>query len=419
MLLSLNSTTHSGHLDANFYLMNHMQSNNFVINKKNLPPIKNVDSLIKLLGVDAGYLDFLIEHGVEKNYYRKDPIPKKNGGERIVYAPNKKLKSLLKRINNKIFSQISFPHYLYGSISDSEHPRDYIRCASVHCKAKILIKIDIQDFFPSMDSVGVNSIFSKFFNFSDEISQILTKLTTYHGIVPQGSPTSTFLANLYFYDVEPSIVSHLESEGFRYTRLIDDITISKSERGESYKYIKPRIIKMITNKGLVINEKKCSEQSLKSSQSFKVHGLCIEEETPKFSKPEILKIRGQVFNILRVGYCNDKMRMSRDFHKFYFSVKGKTTKLKRVNSPEYTELKKLLKRNCDPLPDHLEIKRLNRVISNLSKDYVLLHNSKRYKSRFFHVYFRLVILSKLYKEEADEFKTRLKRIRPSSDMSSL
>ncbi|EIF2350384.1 TPA: RNA-directed DNA polymerase, partial [Enterobacter hormaechei] len=33
------------------------------------------------------------------------------------------LKSILRKINNKIFSQINFPDYLYGSIPDKENPR--------------------------------------------------------------------------------------------------------------------------------------------------------------------------------------------------------------------------------------------------------------------------------------------------------
>ncbi|EKL3034082.1 RNA-directed DNA polymerase, partial [Salmonella enterica] len=85
--------------------------------KNTFTPIQKKESLLALLGIsDIDKFEKLISDGVEKAYYIKPPIEKKNGGHRIVYAPNRMLKSILRKINNKIFSQINFPDYLYGSI---------------------------------------------------------------------------------------------------------------------------------------------------------------------------------------------------------------------------------------------------------------------------------------------------------------
>ncbi|EAT3175767.1 RNA-directed DNA polymerase, partial [Salmonella enterica] len=93
----------------------------------------------------------------------------------------------------------------------------------------------------------------------------------------------------------------------------------------------------------------------------------------------------------------------------------KITKLKRVDCPDYPVLKNLLKKHCDPLPEHKEIKRINRVISNLSKDHVSIGHTERYKSRYFQVVFRLDILKKLYPVEANEFRARLRQIGPTKN----
>lgn len=384
--------------------------------KETFTPIQNVQSLINLLGIkDTQKFEDLIRNGAESSYYVKPPIKKKNGGERIVYAPNKMLKSLLRKINQKIFTQINYPDYLFGSIPDTENPRDYILCAEQHCKAKVLIKIDIENFFPTMREEYVYNIFNKLLKCSDEVSNILTKITTFNGYVPQGAPTSTYLANLYFFDSEPKKVQHLRSQGFRYTRLIDDITISRPTKEGSWKYIESYISQFITQKNLSINKEKTTSISSSSPQQFKVHSLSVEGDKPKFPKVERLKIKDQVHRVVKTGYGKDNERMKKSFHSFYFSVRGKITKLKRVKCSDYPLFRKMLKRHCDPLPDHKEIMRINRVISNLSKDFNAIGGSERYKSRYFQVLFRLSILKKLYPKETEEFKKRLKSISPKKN----
>lgn len=50
--------------------------------------------------------------------------------------------------------------------------------------------------------------------FSDDVAEILTMLTTKDGGLPQGAVTSSFLANLVFWDYEPSLVEKLAFAGY-------------------------------------------------------------------------------------------------------------------------------------------------------------------------------------------------------------
>ncbi|MGH1498196.1 reverse transcriptase family protein [Yersinia proxima] len=377
----------------------------------NFTPIQNVDSLLRLLSITKEDLSYIFTRGVASFYTEKE-INKKSGGKRLLHAPNRKIKFILRKINNKIFNNVLFPHYLFGSISDKENPRDYIRCAEVHCKAKILIKIDISNFFPSINTDSVCDVYKGFFNFSDEVSDVLTKLTTVNGAVPQGAPTSTFLSNLYFYNIEPQLVEHLESVGFRYTRLIDDITISKLDKN-NFMFADERVRSMIIRKGLTINEGKSSIRSTVAAKGYKVHGVCIDEDKPRFTKSECVKITDEVYQIARVGYNKSDVRMRQSYHKAYYSVKGKITKLKRVGYTKYDTLRKILNRHCEPLPDHDEIKRLNRVISNIQRDYTGKPATDNYKRRYYQAHFRLSVLRRIYKEEAKQFRARLISVRPN------
>ena len=67
-----------------------------------------------------------------------------------------------------------------------------------------------------------------FFNFSEEVSSLLTELVTYQDQIPQGSPVSSDIANivLCWDGRENQLVNDLASNNLRYSRYVDDIAIS-------------------------------------------------------------------------------------------------------------------------------------------------------------------------------------------------
>ncbi|MNG76277.1 reverse transcriptase [compost metagenome] len=374
--------------------------------------ISNPESLASILGVT---LDDLTTIAADTSlFYRIKEIDKKNpqAGKRLIHMPSAEMKIILRRVNSRIFKFIHFPSYLFGSISDKENPRDYIRCAAIHCRASVLIKIDIKDFFPSITQLYVKKIFTEFFHFSDGVSDLLSKVVTVDGVVPQGAPTSSFIANLCFFDFEPSQVAHLTRAGFRYSRLIDDITISLLDNKTPWKYVQGRIQGAIESRGFVINKEKSEAISNSSAQNFKVHGLCIGEEEPKFSREHADEIKKAVNRVVVKGMANINNRKEREFHKLYYSVQGKTTKLKRVKNPVYPALKKALNKYALPLPDDKESIRLKVVVKNLERDYPAMAEKLSYRNRFYKARFRLGVLSRLYKKDAQVLRKRLNLIVP-------
>lgn len=165
-------------------------------------------------------------------YYRpnKPKIKPNGGGIRQTYCVLGKLEVVQNRILERIFRNVIFPDYLQGGIKDILNPRDYIKNASMHVTKAVIIKEDIANFFPSIRETYVLKIWKYFFHFSDEVSQILTKLTTFNGFVPQGASTSPYIANLIFWDTEPQLEEALTAKGFTYSRLVDDITVSSSKQ---------------------------------------------------------------------------------------------------------------------------------------------------------------------------------------------
>jgi hypothetical protein len=185
-------------------------------------PIQSVGSLCRALFIAEALLCSIAER-VPKLYIGPTPKPKKSGnGFRDVYDTRPPLKPLLKRINKGFFERVVFPDYLHGSIRGC----DFISNARVHEGSVTVITEDIKGFFDHITEEHAYAIWRRFFGFGEAPSELLTKLVTNGGRIYQGAPTSSYLANLVFWDIEPRIVEALGIRGLRYSRFVDDVTMS-------------------------------------------------------------------------------------------------------------------------------------------------------------------------------------------------
>lgn len=94
--------------------------------------------------------------------------------------------------------------------------------------------------------------------FSPDVSIALTELVTLNNQVPQGGCCSSYIANLLFFNSEYNLYNRLQSIGYSYTRLLDDITISSDEDislEEKTKVIQ-LVYRMVSQHRLSINEDK-------------------------------------------------------------------------------------------------------------------------------------------------------------------
>ena len=130
--------------------------------------------------------------------------------------------------------------------------------AQPHAGAKWLIKLDVQNFFESINEVAVFRVFRSIGYgrlVSLELARLCTRLgypTTYRlrerwkvvrirkaikqyrihrmGHLPQGAPTSPMLANLTVKGFDEAVTNIAQSHGMIYTRYADDITISTKRK---------------------------------------------------------------------------------------------------------------------------------------------------------------------------------------------
>lgn len=200
-----------------------------------------------ILNIDTYYYSF------QKEKINKDtgePLLDKEGKvkTREVNATKKELKQIQKRIYKLLIASIKLPDYAFGGIPK----RDNISNAKYHQGNKYVFTTDLKSFFPSISHRQVFNVLIEH-GFSPSVSRILTQLITYKYQVPQGVPTSTFIANLVFKKTGDKILDFARQNNIKFSIFVDDITLSSKV---DFKDKIPHILDILKKDGYKISYQK-------------------------------------------------------------------------------------------------------------------------------------------------------------------
>ncbi|MEX8510377.1 MAG: reverse transcriptase family protein [Leptothrix ochracea] len=304
-------------------------------------PIYSVAALCRALGESEDLLCSLAERIPQLYIGPKKKLKKDGKTYRHVYDTKPPLKQLLKKINHRIFEKVQFPQYLQGSLKG----RDFVGNVAIHEKSQIVICEDVEKFFDNISAESVFRIWRDFFQFGNEPAELLTALTTRDGHVFQGTPTSSYLANLAFWDIEGILVANLADRGLRYSRYVDDITISSTVKLESAdkKWAISQVIAMMGSRGFRAARDKHSIQSAKSRIS--VMNLNVNQQVG-LSRKERANIRAGVHQLeQRFGQGETGLAFQRDLDK----ARGRIGRMARFHPSEAEALRLRLQAMRDRL----------------------------------------------------------------------
>ena len=185
--------------------------------RRGLPVIRTEDGLIMLIG-SASIID-MANH--PHDFYFNFKLPKKSGGYRNISAPYAPLKIKQRWILDNILTKLPSSH----NVTSYKKETNIINNASCHYDQKIVLCLDIKDFFPSINTSMVNAIFSGA-GYNQQVSALLTKLCILDNSVPQGAPTSPAISNLVLKKEDDRIARFIYKHRIHYTRYADDMTFS-------------------------------------------------------------------------------------------------------------------------------------------------------------------------------------------------
>jgi RNA-directed DNA polymerase len=378
--------------------------------------ISSINNFADALGISRAYIDSVVNLSDDDKYTDPKKIAfKKDGKKRVVKCPSSRVRKIQSRINTRIFKDlIQWPEFIYGSIPNSDNgeieiKKDYITCASRHCEARSLLKMDISDFFSNVHEHFVYDLFKRLFYYDDELCSYLVSLCCYKGRLVQGALTSSYIASLILWDVESELVKRLNRLQLVYTRLVDDITVSSKVGNYKFDIAEHHIKEMLFSKDLPINEKKTSV-SYNSSSPLMVHGLRVSFKTPRLPSDEVRKIRSAVQS-LELLFKEPNYNTSYGYRKDHQKCMGRVNKLARVKHEKYSILMNRLKK-IKPKCSMLDIKISYRILNKLKKDYQLKKDMFWYKKQYWKLIDRVNFISTSFPIEANKIRVEAKKISP-------
>jgi RNA-directed DNA polymerase len=189
---------------------------------------------------------------IEVKLDKKTGLPKKylDGTEkkRIIRPSQMELKIIQSKIKKRILEPIPLPKVVHGGVKGCSN----VTNAKPHQGKKYKFTTDLQEFYPNITSKRVYDTFCSL-KFSNHFSHWLTNLTTWKYELPQGTPTSTHIANLVFLPTDLLLIDLCNKNDITYTRYVDDLTFSSQH---DFRHLLSDILKIVTDSNFKISYRK-------------------------------------------------------------------------------------------------------------------------------------------------------------------
>lgn len=128
------------------------------------------------------------------------------------------------KILKEILEKVEVPNYVYAF----EKGKNIPSMAEIHVGKKVVVSLDLKDFFTSIKQRHLLQIFGHL-GFGESPALTLAELCTFKAFVPQGALTSPKLSNLFTaLTFGPAVKEFCESKGYSLSIYADDITISRN-----------------------------------------------------------------------------------------------------------------------------------------------------------------------------------------------
>jgi RNA-directed DNA polymerase len=228
---------------------------------------KTMEELAERVGISVADLE-----GATPNY-RCFQIPKRSGGHRIIQAPDEALKALQRSLYHRLFKRLP----VHPCVTGFRHGYSIASNASVHVGKAVVVRMDIQEFFPSTQARRLNRYFS-IIGWNRTVATLLTRLCTLDGGLPQGAPTSPVLSNTMNYRMDARLTGLAASCGGVYTRYADDLTFSFEEDKHSHYGAVIRGVQVILEDEGYAAHKKKKLHVRRAHQRQEVTGLVVNEK---------------------------------------------------------------------------------------------------------------------------------------------
>ena len=258
---------------------------------KKIKTLSDIDDLEVLLDMPTHKLELIAMNPRYKSY----KIPKKNGDYRLIEDPEENLKHTLRQLNQyyQAYYHGVRPSAVYGFCIHASHEPDpnIISHAQRHIGKPYLLNIDLKDFFHQIKVNQVDAILKTSFpKMKTDARNLLTRLSTFKGRLPMGSPTSPILSNYACITMDQSLMNFSSAASMTYTRYADDLSFSSQSAISARDF---QIIEsIITENQFLINPDKVKHFTSKMVKI--VTGLVVGEQTISLPEDYLVKLNLEI-----------------------------------------------------------------------------------------------------------------------------
>ncbi|ACY14119.1 reverse transcriptase family protein [Haliangium ochraceum] len=267
--------------------------------ENDLPALADTTALAEALELPIPRLRWLVYHReVDRHtHYHRWTVPKRSGGERLISAPKPELKRAQRWIARNITEHLPVHGAAHGFLPG----RSTATNAAVHAGARVIIKFDIRDFYPSVTLPRVKGVFRKA-GYGEQVATVMALLCTeppreemvlrdkkYYVAVgprslPQGAPTSPSITNALALGLDSRLAGLARSLACRYTRYADDLTFSWHGDSEApIQRLKNAVARIVHGEGFRVHEGKT--RIMRAGGRQKVTGLVVNAAAGEGAMP--------------------------------------------------------------------------------------------------------------------------------------
>jgi RNA-directed DNA polymerase len=225
--------------------------------------------------------------------FRRFEVPKKGRRRRqvrVVYAPHPELRPLLRAVANWINARAEFPPCVQGFVPG----RSNVTNATMHLGRAFILHADIESFFNHILPITVTDAF-RMLGCPRDCADLLTRVTTVDGHLPQGSSASPILSNIVCRHLDADFLALAAEYSCVYSRYADDITMSGDTVPPSHS-----MAAVLNRHGFNLRDRRCLIQRRGRTQY--VTGLSVADPAmPRLPRWEKHRIRLEMYYASRFG----------------------------------------------------------------------------------------------------------------------
>jgi len=267
-------------------------------------------------------------------HYHPRLLAKRFGQVRLIEAPKPRLKIIQRRVLDEILAHIPMHRSAHG----------FCRALSIHSFAaphvgrQVVLRLDLQDFFPSITSARVAALF-RAVGYTEHVADLLTGLTTtfapddvWHDEqlasldfrererlrrlyarrhLPQGAPTSPALANLAAYRLDARLSALARTASANYTRYADDLAFSgETEFARVVHRFRHHAAAVALDEGLHVHHRKT--RIMRPGVRQHLAGIVVNER-PNIARADYDRLKATLTNCVRHGPDQQNRAGHREF----------------------------------------------------------------------------------------------------------